>query len=290
MSSTDSSYDRFVPEQQRPDHAEAAHPLPLLSGEVRRNVAERLRTAGLGTEAAILGYLKDHPVLDRHISTIGLEIRVGNTVEKFLGTTRVLALMVCTKEELLAIPNVGPKACDQIVQICLALRDADLAATKEKQIRAALEAQSIAEGSVESIKGIMGNHPREESDPYEDDDAPDDECTMPIIVSTLDLMIHQPDRSHADERRAKKLAQLARKAEDLLDPPWENPRLAEEAATLLLEAAASIDCTEDPAQLEQYVDAIRRVAERIKQGKDNLPAQPPSPDHRGQSRLPRRRA
>lgn len=271
MSSTDSSYDRFVPEQERLDHAESARPHSLLPSDVRRNVAERLQAVGLGTEAAILDYLKNHPVLNRHISSIGLEIRFSNAVEKFLGTTRVLHLMVCTQEELLAIPNFGKKARDQVVQICLALRDKDLAATEEKQIRAALEAQRIAEGSVKSIKGMMGNPPPDESDPYEDDDAPDDDCTVPIIFSTLDVMIHQPYRSHADERHARKLAQLARKAKDLLGPPWENPRLAEEVATRLLEAAASIDCTEDPAHLEPHVDAIRKVAEQIKQEVDNPP-------------------
>jgi len=290
MSSTDSSNDHFISEQERLNHAAAAHPLPLESSDVRRNIAARLQEAGLGTEAAIRGYLKDHPVLDRHVNSIGLELRFSNAVEDFLGTTRVLHLMVCTKEELLAIPNFGKKACKQVVQSCLKLRDADLAATEEKRIRAALEAQSIAEGSLDAIKDMMNTRPPDKIDPYEDDDAPDDDCTLPIILSELDVMIHQPNGSHADERHARKLAQLARQAENLLGPPWENPRLAEEVATQLLEVAASIDCTEDPAQLEPHVNAIREVAERIVQRKDHPPAPHPSSDHRAQSRLPRRRA
>jgi len=208
--------------------------------EIKATIAENLRRNGFTNEAFTERFFREHPGFDLSIGDLDVEPRTVKVLDKYLGIIRVLELLHCPREELLAVPGIGKTAIDHIFD---ALRAKNI-------IRPTAQPSSV------SPKSDNGKKP---------DDKPVSADCYPPSVQTLLLKLeaitHGDGMPRSNEKKAEDISILSRAIRSRLGPPWENdPALVDSAAEHLSTAVASIEGLQESPDIQRYViDTLQRM-------------------------------
>ena len=74
---------------------------------IRTNMAARMAKERLADDESIATFFKTNPRCALHVGELELNIRTTNALVEKAGIERVLELLFCTRQELLAIPGIG---------------------------------------------------------------------------------------------------------------------------------------------------------------------------------------
>ena len=77
-------------------------------------MAARMAKERLADDESIATFFKTNPRCALHVGELELNIRTTNALVEKAGIERVLELLFCTRQELLAIPGIGETSLEEI--------------------------------------------------------------------------------------------------------------------------------------------------------------------------------
>lgn len=210
--------------------------------EIKATIAENMRQNGLVNEASAERYLREHPEYDLSIGDLGVEASTVAALDKRLGIIRVLELLHCPSEELLAVPGIGKTTIEHIFD---ALRAKNIIRARTTQPKPA-EAPSVSPKSDNAEKPDVSRPVSAllQEKCYE---------SVQTLLHKLEAITNGDKKPRSDEQHGKEISRLSRAIRFELGPPWlQEPAFVDSVAEHLSDAVASINGTQQSPVIRQY--------------------------------------